>query len=162
MPKNLTGGNKNRGARSGESDKARKNRLIGDALIDDYIRNASTEGVFVGRVTKKFGHGRMEVFVVFGEERVQTMNIPLRGGLKGRGKQHVWVDVDSVVIVAENDVGGHEIISVLTPEQRDQLKRAKPDMDERIFAKGDVSSKPAETGFEFSKDADSDVDVDNL
>jgi hypothetical protein len=157
MPKNLTGGSKNRGSRSGESDKARKNRQIGDALIDDYLSGASTKGVYVGRVTKKFGHGRMEVFVVLEKDRTQVMNVPLRGGLKGKGKQHVWVDTDSVVIVADNDVGGYEIIAVLSSEQKDHLKRVKPDMDARIFAKG--TAEPQETGFEFDQEADVDIDT---
>lgn len=157
MPKNLTGGSKTRGARNSESDKARKNRLIGDALLDDYLQGASTKGVYVGKVTKKFGHGRMEVFVLL-NDRPQTMNVPLRGGLKGKGKQHVWVDVDNVVIVAENDVGGHEIIAVLTNEQRDHLKRVKPELDERIFVKG-VSEQTQPEAFEFHEDSDVDIDA---
>lgn len=149
-----------KGARNSESDKARKNRLIGDALLDDYLSGASTKGVYVGRVTKKFGHGRMEVFVIE-ENRPTVMNVPLRGGLKGKGKQNVWVDVDNVVIVAENDVGSHEIIAVLSSDQRDQLRKIKPDLDERIFAKGELQTKPQESGFVFDKE-DSDVDIDNV
>lgn len=154
----MTGGSKTRGSRNSESDKARKNRLIGDALLDDYFHGASTKGVYVGKVTKKFGHGRMEVFVLL-DDRPQTMNVPLRGGLKGKGKQHVWVDVDNVVIVAENDVGGYEIIAVLSNEQRDHLKRVKPDLDDRIFAKG-VSETTQPEAFEFQEE--SDVEIDDI
>jgi hypothetical protein len=119
MPRNTTGGSGHKGERNSKSHKEIKNQEIGDLLLDDYN---NSEGVYVGLVTKRLGNGRMEVSYrkkVQGDLNIYTMNIPLRGGMKGKGKKDVWVDVNSYVVFAETELSGktHEIISVLTPDQ---------------------------------------------
>jgi hypothetical protein len=102
------------------------------------------------------------------EQRVVQQIVPMRGGLRGKGKRTVWVDLDSLVMIAETGLAGttHEIVAVFSPEQVSKLRRLKPDMDERYFLKGsaEVSSKQ-EAGFEFEeeeKEDDGEVDVDNI
>ena len=95
-----------------------------------------------------------------------TQIVPMRGGLRGKGKKTVWVDVDSLVMIADTGLGGttHEIVAVFSPEQVARLRKLKPDMDERYFIKGTTTAAESDAGFEFDagdKD-DGDVDVDNI
>jgi hypothetical protein len=99
------------------------------------------------------------------EFRVVQQIVPMRGGLRGKGKKTVWVDLDSLVMIAETGLAGttHEIVAVFSPEQVARLRKLKPDMDERYFLKGssEATSKQ-EAGFEFEQEEEGEVDVDNI
>jgi hypothetical protein len=94
-------------------------------------------------------------------EVLQTM--PMRGGLRGKGKRTVWVDIDSLVMIAETGLGGktHEIVAVFSSEQISRLRTLKPDMDERMFLKSGNAGSSKPDGFEFDEE-DEEVDVDNI
>lgn len=183
MPRNTTGGSGHKAQRNSEGSKARNNRCLVDDLLDDIRNGENVNDVHVARVTKRMGCGRMEVFYLEEvieekkkddwltgetskkvEERVVQQIVPMRGGLRGKGKRTVWVDLDSLVMIAETGLAGttHEIVAVFSPEQVSKLRRLKPDMDERYFLKGsaDVSSKQ-EVGFEFEEEKE-EVDIDNI
>lgn len=139
--------------------------------------NEKLEDVHVARVLKRMGNGRMEVFYMVpteadeleeskgGMKLVQQI-VPMRGGLRGKGKKTVWVDIDSLVMIAETGLGGttHEIVAVFSPEQVAKLRKLRPDMDERFFTKGSATdSADAEGGIEFDEKAgEEEVDVDNI
>ena len=169
MPKNLTGGNKAKGRANGESDKLKKNRRLIEDLFADLQVGEDLTGVHVGRVTKKFGFGRMEVFYVEDTKagpQIQMLNCPLRGGMRGKGKKDVWVDIDSVVVLGNTGVPGsseYEIIAVLTPDQCRHLSKINPSIDKRILAK---ENNDADELFEFGKDkkkADEDeIDLETI
>jgi hypothetical protein len=183
MPRNTTGGSGHKAQRNSEGSKARNNRCLVDDLLDDIRNGENTQGVLVARVTKRMGCGRMEVFYLqeiieekktdnwmTGEKRkveqrpVQQI-VPMRGGLRGKGKKTVWVDLDSLVMIAETGLAGttHEIVAVFSPEQVARLRKLKPDMDERYFLKGSSdASANQDAGFEFVKEEDEEVDVDNI
>jgi hypothetical protein len=187
MPRNTTGGSGHKAQRNSEGSKARNNRCLVDDLLDDIRNGEDVRDVHVARVTKRMGCGRMEVFYLEEvveekkkddwltgeksvtkkvEQRVVQQIVPMRGGLRGKGKRTVWVDLDSLVMIAETGLAGttHEIVAVFSPEQVSKLRRLKPDMDERYFLKGttDAASKQ-EAGFEFEEErADEEVDVDNI
>jgi hypothetical protein len=99
------------------------------------------------------------------EFRVVQQIVPMRGGLRGKGKKTVWVDLDSLVMIAETGLAGttHEIVAVFSPEQVAKLRKLRPDMDERYFLKGssEATSKQ-EAGFEFEQEEEGEVDVDNI
>jgi hypothetical protein len=187
MPRNVTGGSGHKAQRNSEGSKARNNRCLVDDLLDD-IRNGETvNDVHVARVTKRMGSGRMEVFYLEEvieekksdnwltgeksvtrkvEQRVVQQIVPMRGGLRGKGKKTVWVDLDSLVMIAETGLAGmtHEIVAVFSPEQVARLRKLKPDMDERYFLKGTTdSTSKQDAGFEFEDvKEDEEVDVDNI
>lgn len=188
MPRNTTGGSGHKAQRNSEGSKARNNRCLVDDLLDDIRNGENVHDVHVARVTKRMGCGRMEVFYLEEvieekkkddwltgeksttrkvEQRVVQQIVPMRGGLRGKGKRTVWVDLDSLVMIAETGLAGttHEIVAVFSPEQVAKLRRLKPDMDERYFLKGsaEVSSKQ-DGGFEFEEEQkeDEDIDVDNI
>jgi hypothetical protein len=98
--------------------------------------------------------------------RVIQQIVPMRGGLKGRAKKTVWVDIDSLVMIAETGLAGtsHEIVAVFLPEQVARLRKMKPDLDERLFLKSGGESAVAEGGFEFedTKEDSAEVNVDNI
>ena len=187
MPRNTTGGSGHKAQRNSEGSKARNNRCLVDDLLDDIRNGENITGVHVARVTKRMGCGRMEVFYLEEivdekktdnwmtgeksttrkvEHKVVQQIVPMRGGLRGKGKRTVWVDLDSLVMIAETGLAGttHEIVAVFSPEQVAKLRRLKPDMDERYFLKGssDEASKQ-EAGFEFeAEEQQEDIDVDNI
>jgi hypothetical protein len=166
MPRNTTGGSAHRGQRNSEGSKARHNREFIEDLLDDYKKNEKTDGVFVGRVLRRMGCGRMEVFSMAKkgerEEAVQQV-IPMRGGLRGKAKKTVWVDIDSLVMVAETGLAGttHEIIAVFNPEQVARYRKLFPHADERLFLKSGATETEEELGGVVFED-DGEVDVDNI
>lgn len=184
MPRNITGGSGHKSQRNSEGSKARHNREFIDELLDDYRKGETVRDVFVGRVLRRMGNGRMEVFYIrevldnqeeqqlayevkvdptYRKEPVQQI-IPMRGGLRGKGKGTVWVDIDSLVMIAETGLSGttHEIVAVFNPEQVARYRRVIPDADERLFLKGGVEhmDEAAKETIVFAEDDE--VDVDNI
>ena len=188
MPRNTTGGSGHKAQRNSEGSKARHNREFIDDLLDDYRKGEKTDGVFVGRVTRRMGCGRMEVFYIkqvvdkVDEDslafdapvkkapKVRNVDvqqiIPMRGGLRGKAKKTVWVDIDSLVMIAETGLSGttHEIVAVFSPEQVARYRKLKPDADERLFLKGGAEASAADQDaiiFE-AGESDGEVDVDDI
>ena len=170
MPRNMTGGSGHRSQRNSEGSKAKHNRCLIDDLLDDIRNDEGLTDIHIARVTKRMGNGRMEVmfFQDVGEDgsRMIQQIVPMRGGLKGRAKKTVWVDIDSIVMIAETGLAGtsHEIVAVFLPEQVARLRTMRPDMDERLFLKGSTDTAAAEGGFEFedTKEESAEVNVDNI
>jgi hypothetical protein len=172
MPRNTTGGSAHRGHSNSEGSKARHNREFVEDLLDDYRRKEKTDGVFVGRVLSRKGNGRMEVLYMVPrkadaveESRMEPIQqiMPMRGGLRGKAKKTVWVDVDSLVMLAETGLGGttHEIIAVFNAEQVERYRKLFPDADERLFLKGG-STEVDDGGVLFTHEEGEEVDVDNI
>lgn len=177
MPRNTTGGSAHRGQRNSEGSKARHNREFIDDLLDDYKNKQNTDGVYVGRVLRRMGSGRMEVLYMVKkkadalekerEEAVQQI-MPMRGGLRGKAKKTVWVDIDSLVMIAETGLAGttHEIIAVFSPDQVAKYRALFPNADERLFMKnGGVAEEEDKGGgvvFEEEEEEDGELDVDNI
>jgi hypothetical protein len=172
MPRNTTGGSKHKSQSNSESSKARNNRTIIDDLLDDYRDGSNTDGVFVGRVLRRMGCGRMEVFYVYkqynefeGDHGVETTQImPMRGGLRGRGKKDVWVEPGSLVVVCETGLAQttHEIIAVFSAAQVARLRKLRPDMNPRFFAEDQLAPKEDEGGIVIAEESESEVDVEDI
>jgi hypothetical protein len=99
------------------------------------MEDAATDGVLIGKVTRRLGCGRMEIAHFNDNGEAFMLQAPLRGGMRGKGKKSVWVDIGSLVLIAETDLGGktHEIFAVMTPEQVVRYRKIKPDADARLF-----------------------------
>ena len=169
MPRNTTGGSGNRSQRNSESNKTKTNNKFNDALLDDILQEAGTDGVFIARVMRRLGSGMMECFFVQ-EEEVEhkkrmvdkLVHAPLRGGLRGRGKKDVWIDVGSVVLLANTGLGGTpwKIMSVFNEKQIARYQEIRPGADKRIFARAATDAPTEDGGIEFI--AEEDVDVDDI
>ena len=186
MPRNTTGGSGHKAQRNSEGSKARHNREHVDDLLDDYRKGETTDGVYVGRVLRRMGNGRMEVFyvrpvvdtdpeerLVYDPEAVKATRLrmlavqqimPMCGGLRGKAKKTVWVDIDSLVMIAETGLAGttHEIIAVFTPDHVARYRKLVPNADERLFLKnGNTDAADTDGGITFDA-ADDEVDVDDI
>lgn len=169
MPRNLTGGSKHKAHANSESSKARNNRTIIDNLLDDYRDGTNTDGVFVARVVRRMGSGRMEVFYIRkqfnefeGDHGAEvTQIVPMRGGLRGRGKKDVWVDPGALVVLAETGLAQttHEIVAVFSAAQIARLRKLKPDMDARFFADASGANQEEDGGIIIAEDSESEGEV---
>jgi len=169
MPRNTAGGSGHKAQKNSEGSKSRNNRLFIDALLDDYMNDDKTDGVHVARVLKRMGCGRMEVFYVDDSKQpIQVIQkiIPMRGGLRGKGKKSVWVDIDSLVMIAETGLAGatHEIVAVFSEIQTARFKKVKPTADPRLFLRsGSTDAATTDEGFVFEHEEEKkeeDVDID--
>jgi hypothetical protein len=157
----MTGGSGHKSQKNSEGNKARNNRLKGDALLDDYIMGANTDGVLIGKVVRRLGCGRMEIAHFNEQGEGFLLQAPLRGGMRGKGKKSVWVDIGSLVIVADTDLGGktHEIVAVMTPEQTALYRKVKPNADARLFVKDASAAEETKEEIIFEED---EVNVDAI
>jgi hypothetical protein len=154
MPPQKNSGNRGSKRESGVSTKNR--RFIGN-LLDDLRTEGKCEDVYIARVTKKLGNGRVEVFYTqknpkTNEHRAYTQIALIRGSFRGKGKHSVWIDTGSVVAVADTGVGLLEIMAVLTREQLRDISK-EIELDSRVLNGDNVETKSGETydpGFEFS------------
>jgi len=171
MPRNVTGGSGHKSQRNSEGSKARANRELVNDLLDDYKNGEKTDGVHVGRILRRMGNGRMEVMYFVNrrgdeheESRTEMMQqvMPMRGGLRGKGKGTVWVDIGSLVLIAETGLAQttHEIMAVFLPEQVARYRRLKPDADERLFMQD--ASAEAKEDVVFEESEEEDVNIDNI
>lgn len=139
------------------------------------------ENIYVGRVDRKLGNGRVEVRyaikkheiiedrdgVVLEEKdsyQLQTGQAIIRGTFRGRSKRAVWIEVNSPVLIEDSGLGIMEIKALLT---RDQLK----DLAKEIYIHPTILSDQGASGedgdaIEFAHESDdeklSDKDIDNI
>jgi len=159
MPRNTTGGKNFKKFKTGsEGFRAKASREACDdmiALIQTFERlppekisgedKEAAKYMFVGRIVRRFGHGRMEVFCHDGT----TRQCRIRGLLRKKGQ--CFMDIDSIVVVslreaassesdddtglgpsAKDGSGGGDIIGVFDDKQRALLQRTK--IDKRVLA----------------------------
>jgi hypothetical protein len=175
MPPQKNSGN--RGAKR-ETSATIKNRRFVQDFLDDLRKEGNVSDVFIGRVIRRLGDGRMEVFYT---EKVKTENkgrvtqAKIPGRFSGKGKHSVWIDVGTFVAIASTGVSGSaafEIVAVFSADQMRDISR-EFDLDSRItsvdntdaatlVANKGVTSK--DLGFEFDniEEEDEEVDVDNI
>jgi len=133
MPPQKNSGN--RAAKRSSPVDAKNKRFIASFMSDVKEGGLATEGVYVARVTNKYGSGRMGVFYMDEDGRPQMVQAIIRGSFRGKGKRDVWIDIGSIVIVATSGIAGSrefEIMSVLTDDDAKQLRR-EAEIDPRIF-----------------------------
>ena len=169
MPKNMTGGNKNRGRANKEGGKSKKNRTMVDNLLDDVATNeivltSAESEIVVGKVDKKLGNGAFSVWL--GGDRL--IRAEIIGRMTGKGGK-VWIDVGHLVVVDRGDVKSAvhpHIIGVFNSKQISKLKDMNLELDERFFS-GTIGtgSDDEEGGIEFDRtepDDGEEVNVDAI
>ena len=171
MPKNTQGGNKHKSGRNSESSTSKRTKRFFDDLLSDVRSSENLEGVLFGRVIARKGEGRMEVTYYEGGNG-HTLNVPITGALRGRGKRDAFIDIGTIVVLT--DIGltsgtTHKITGVLTKQQGRYLQKESPDLiDERLFLvpEGAAGGVDREDIFEPAPDteeeSDSEIDVDNV
>jgi len=170
---------KNNGKRAAAkiSGATKKNNNLIRNLLDDFGED-DTNNIFVGRVIKKLGNGRMQVFYTTKNEdddiQPHLDQASIRGNMRGRSKRSLWIDIGTIVILSKTQEftgsKSFEIIGVVGEDQLDQIKEAAQ-VDARVLAVDitdeaslmtAIKKENAEGGFEFSNEEEKDVNVDNL
>lgn len=152
---------------------SKRNKKFVQDLLDDLRSGEDVEHVYIARVTKKLGNGRVEILFMKNEKPVVTQAI-IKGSFRGKGKHSVWIDIGSIVAICDTGVVGSlstEIMAVLSPDQV-KIVAKEWDIDPRIInptitAETAVMNKQHEDGFEFDapgkeSDSEENVDVDNI
>ena len=156
MPRNLTGGSGHKARSNTEHPKAVSNRRLINDYLDDCMKDDVEEGLYVGRVLRKLGSGRLEVFYTKkGKTRMEevTENMPLDVSLK-RSLYAVPIDTDVVVLLSETGLGGREreILGAFSPEQVQKYREICPNADHRLFIKsGEEDEEDNGTGIMFDR-----------
>lgn len=178
MPRNTVGGKNFKKFKTGtEGYRARSAREAAEEMIDLIIRLERTPAarltpedvaasrlMFAGRVIRRFGHGRMEVFCHDGV----TRQCRIRGLLRKKGQ--VYIDINSYVVVSlreaaessdeetgiaagEAAAGTADIVGLFDDKQRGQLQ--KTGVNPRLFVIVGADGKEEKVGddlFERSED----------
>lgn len=177
-------GQKNSGnkGRKRESGVSKRHNLLISNLMSDLKNEGKADGIYIGRVLRKLGNGRVEVFYV-AKEIQQTFDkmgneiekeVPvshegqaiIKGSFRGRGKHSVWIDLGGIVIVSDTGLGILEIVGVLTQDQLNEIAKVSF-IDERIMkpmVTGDSETNDAliEFGNESEDEKLSDNDINNI
>jgi len=173
MPKNTQGGNKHKSGRNSESSTSKRMKRFFEDLLSDVRNSENLEGILIGRVIGRKGDGHMEVTYYEGGNG-HTLNVPITGGLRGKGKRDAFIDIGTIVVLTDLGVTSgttHKITCVLTKQQGRILQKESPDLiDERLFlvaegagggaGKEDIFEAAGDT--EESSESDSEIDVDNV
>jgi hypothetical protein len=160
MPRNTTGGKGHRSGQNSESAATKKGGKIFEDLLSDIRSGEELSGVFIGRVTRKLGDGRMEV-VYFSDDRMESVKAVIKGSLRGRSKRDAFIDVNSFVLLVDLGMDSgttHEIMSVFTPQQI-QILRKEAELDERLFAFENNKKEENLVDFEYEEE---EIDIDKI
>jgi hypothetical protein len=168
MPPQKNNGNK--GAKR-ETGVSMKNKRFIQSFMDDIRKEGSVDDVYISRILKKMGNGRVEAFYVGADNRPRTVQAVIRGSFRGKGKRSVWIEDNAIVMIADSGIGGSaefEVVAVLSPEQLRDLRK-DTSIDPRVVAFDIVdtevlmSDKPLtdDGGFEFEI-PEEEVNVDDI
>lgn len=137
MPPQKNSGNK---ASTKESNASKKSKRFIQNLFEDLRSDDLPTDVYVGRIVKKLGNGRMEVFYseerTNGELRGHLTQAVIRGSFRGKSKRSVWFEEGSIVIITSTGIAGSaafEIVALVPQEQYRELRK-EMDIDPRVFA----------------------------
>ncbi len=101
------------------------------------------ENIYIGRVIRKLGNGRLEVAYSMQKHEkiedndgniledkvkciVQQGQVKIPGKFRGRSKRSVWIEVNSILIIEDSGLGIMEVKALMN---RDQLKDLSKEMD---------------------------------
>ena len=155
MPPQKNTGNKGAKRETGVST---KNKRFIQSFLDDIRNEGGVSDVYVSRILKKMGNGRVEAFYVDSDNKPHTVQAVIRGSFRGKAKRSVWIEDNAIVMIADSGIGGsaeYEVVAVLSADQLRDLRK-EMDIDPRVIAFEVVdtqllmSDKPLdEGGFEF-------------
>ncbi len=169
MPPQKNSGNK---SVKRESGVVSKNRKFIQCFLEDVREETNLSDVFVARIIKKMGNGRLQAFYVDDKQRPHIVQTIIRGSFRGKGKRSVWIDENSVVILADSGISGSaefEIMAVLSGDEVRDLRKLK-EVDPRIIATNIMDSSQlmsdipvvSETGFEFDNIEPTEEDINDI
>lgn len=166
MPRNTTGGSGHKSRANSEGNVTKKNRELLEAYLDDIESEGSCPDVYIAKVTKKLGDGRIEAAYMEGE-RGYSIQAVIKGSLRGKGKSQAFVDVGTLVLISRTGLVGamaYEVIAVIPPLGTPLRSR----FDEIVKSCIPETKEISGGGFEFDHQEEPEgegeglVDVDNI
>ena len=163
MPRNTTGGSGHKSRANCEGNVTKKNRELLEAYLDDIETEGVCKDVYVAKVTKKLGDGRIECTYMEGE-RGYTVQAVIKGSLRGKGKSQAFVDVGTLILVSNTGLIGalaYEVIAVI-PQKGTPLRSR---FDEIVKTSLPETKEDTGGGLEFEHEEESDddgVEIDNI
>ena len=163
---------KNAGAKASKrvSGVQSKNSRFIQSYLDDLRKEGKADDIYIARVIGRLGSGRMDVFYIDADNKPQTVQSVIRGSFRGKGKRSVWIDIGSIVAIADSGIAGsaeYEIMAVLSQDDLDSLRK-ETTLDPRILDITNVdkdllkSDNPiTDGGFEFDREED-EIDIDDI
>lgn len=146
-----------------ETSTTKKNNKFFEMYMYDLKKDGKVDDVYIARVTKMVGDGRVEVFYVDDHGSANLVKAYIRGIFRGKGKHSVELDVNTIVMIADTNIPGaaqYEIMCKLDWAHVNQIEQQKK-IDARILYTGEVDGKDLlmnkideEGGIRFSEDAD--------
>jgi len=148
-----------------------KNGRFIQSILEDLRNSEDISDIHIARVIKKMGNGRVEVFYIQpdkeGVQRTHIEQAVIRGSFRGKGKRSAWIEVGSIVAVADVGLAGSAAFEIMGVFNQDQVSdlRKEIEIDPRIFAVDNVDSdallsgKTVEEGFVFEDEVEVDVDT---
>jgi hypothetical protein len=177
MPPQKNSGN--RGAKR-ETGASKKNRMFIQDFMDDMRKEGHVEDVYIGRVLRRLGDKRMEVFytqTVKDDQKGRVVQAKIPGKFSGKAKHSVYIDVGTFVAVANTGVSGSaefEIVAVFSPDQMRDISK-EFNLDPRVLAIDNTDSHQLvttkmtskdEVGYDFDaiqeEDEEDELDIDNI
>lgn len=172
---------RNKASKRGRGGAAVKNTRAISGYMDTVRSHEIAENIYVGRVDRKLGNGRVEVRYAVKKRDIitdkdgevledkdsyelKTGQAIIRGTFRGRSKRSVWIEVNSPVLIEDSGLGIMEIKALLT---REQLK----DMAKETYIHPQIlSDQGASAGegdvIEFANESEeediSDSDINNI
>ena len=130
--------------------------------MDDIESEGKCEDVYVAKVTKKLGDGRIEVTYMEGD-RGYTVQAVIKGSMRGKGKSQAFVDIGSLILISNTGLVGalaYEVIAVIPPKGTPLRSR----FDELVKNVLPETKEETSGGFEFDheEEDDKDVEIDNI
>lgn len=157
-----------------ETPTTKKNNAFFEAYMSDLRKDGSVKDIYVARVIRNVGNGRVDVFYI-GDHMARVEKAYIRGLFRGKGKHSVNIDVNSIVLVADSGISGaaqFEIMALLSPVQIRELRKvAEPDPRVLNFDTTDgddlVKNEGVEAGgYDFhlavEEPKEDDVDIDHI
>ncbi len=162
MPRNTTGGSGHKSRANSEGNVTKKNRGLIEAYLDDIEKDGECEDVFIGKVIKKLGDGRVELNYSNGGKMLSAQAV-IKGSLRGRGKSQAFIDSGTIVMFSYTGLVGslaYEIMAVV-PAIGTPLRKRFDDVVTLEFISTNAESGG---GFEFDniEEEDAGVDVDKI
>ena len=134
MPPQKNSGNK---AAKRETGASKKNHDFINSFLHDTVKEGDVENVYLARVLKKFGNGRVQVFFVDAKQKPQVVQGVIRGTFTGKAKKSIWIEDNAIVLLADSTIvgpGQYEVMSVLNHDYVREVRKVKKNIDKRILA----------------------------
>jgi hypothetical protein len=145
--------------------------MVADFIYDLKHKKPDDPGdaVYVARAIKSLGNARIEIVYSKHKDRALISQVKIPGKFTGRAKKAVSVEPGTYLLVADTGLVGSlslEMLAIITPSQMIEIKDlmvVHPNILSVVTDTEELVGNTAnEQGFEFEKQDDDEIDIDNI